>query len=142
VRDLSLIKDSFENYRNRTTVADYVMSQLYNQDKAFAIRVDLINGLKRNDEIYLNLFKDRHGIKTDRDLDKWRFSAQEYILHIRRDIFVRLMTGIKSEFIKIMNDEDFLNDFITKYKVKEEDLKNDIFFQCSKYVYRRIDNKG
>jgi hypothetical protein len=115
---------------DKNTITNYLIHVLSNTDKAVAVRVDLINKWIKRDDTFLRLFKDRHKITTEDDLIKWVNDAKTYVFDIRKDIMSRLDKKTFREKSLLMNDEEVTNGFLEKYCKREEELKNDRFFQC------------
>jgi hypothetical protein len=115
---------------NRTIIVNYLIHILSLNDKVFASRVDLFNGWLGRNEVFIKLFKARHGITTECELKEWVSEAVRYIFDIRKDMLFRLNDKSLEELRQIMNNESVKDEFIEKYKMGEGSLENDRFFQC------------
>lgn len=120
-----------KNVGERSTLVNYIMHILRVSDKALAVRMNFIDSWKKKDNVALELFMSRHCILSKDDLKSWVDDANDYITRIRLDIVSELNKKTEREIMLIMNNKNRTDNFIEKYKVGEDDLKNDSFFQCS-----------
>jgi hypothetical protein len=110
---------NIEHQTNKAIITDYVMHILSYDDKAFASRSDLITNWTLRNQMFINIFKAKHGITSEREFKEWVNDAGQYICNIRQDVINRLKEKSFDELVQIMTNDSVIDNFIEKYKTKE-----------------------
>lgn len=122
---------NLENHDNINTILKYLLQCLAMVDKAYIVRSNFISSIHTADTLAIKLFALKHNLLTDEDFKEWIDEALCYMHDIKKDIRARISRMPQKELMILMNDESATFKFIEKYLTKEEELKNDRFFQCS-----------
>ena len=128
--------------KNLNIIISYIMHVLENTDKAIAYRIRFLNAFKRKEATTMRMLMFQHGIKNEEGLVEYAREAQNYILNIRQDLLTRMKEMKVGDLVNLLNNYKTTDKFIEKYKKKEEDLKNDYFFQRGKHLHRCVDRDG
>ena len=119
---------------------NYLVEYLMKEDKVCNERLNFILVLDRNLLRRLLPAKNQMKIKYKLDTDVKITNAVKNAITIQKSIVFDLRKRINElndiEKLKsIVNNPEETKEFLQKYFTKEEDITDDIIFQCDKYVY-------
>ena len=114
-----------------TVLADFCIHFLAVLDKSMLVRVTLIDAFANKDDKILGILKERYKIIGSEDEEALIKEASDYILNVRTDICKRFQSCDPEQLRSMLNNQEFADEFLSKYIKTEEDYKNDKFLQCN-----------